>query len=237
MKIFPNLAGGLRTFFGFSQILIVLAAVLWLGILTLVPLVRGRQSDTAKLMLSAGEVTLDTAPDAVELNSSSAKAGTLSLSHLHGTLGANFLSQDPALVSALRWAIIPSMIALLGYGWFVCGALRKLCSNLHRGEVFSENNLRLVRRVGIIMIGYSLIGGLLTVWSNHAMGGYLGQRVAVTGLKMAAQFPGGLGALRFNLQPGFLQETDCLIIGCVVLVLAQAFRQGLALKTESELTV
>ena len=69
------------------------------------------------------------------------------------------------------------------------------------------------------------------------MGTYLGQRAAVTGLKMAGQYPGGLGALRFSLQPGFLQETDCLIVGCVVLLLAQAFRQGLALKTESELTV
>lgn len=237
MKIFPNLAGGLRTFFGLGQVLIALAAALWLGILTVGPLVTGRQLGATQLMLSAGVVTLATAPNAIELTSSSAEAGTLTLSNLRGTLAANFLTQDRALVSALRWAILPSMLALLGYGWFVCGALRKLCSNLNRGEVFSEYNLRLIRRIGIIMIGYGLLGGLLTVWANHVMGSYLGERVAATGIKMAAQFPGGVGTLRFSLQPSFLQETDCLIIGCVVLVLAQAFSQGLALKTESDLTV
>ena len=129
------------------------------------------------------------------------------------------------------------MLALIGYGWLVCGALRRLCGNLNRGEVFSENNLRLIRRVGIIMIGYAVFGSLLTVWSAHVIDGYLDHRVTVTGIKMAAQFPAGLGALHFSPKPGFSQEFDCLIIGSVVLLIAQAFRQGLALKTESELTV
>jgi hypothetical protein len=71
----------------------------------------------------------------------------------------------------------------------------------------------------------------------HVMGSYLSQHAVLTGIKTSFQFPGGVGAVYFNLPENLFSYMDTLITGCLVLVASEAFRQGLVLKTESDLTV
>jgi hypothetical protein len=236
MKLFPNLAGGLRTFFGVLQTIVVVFTIFWLLVFAFGPRLPGR-SDTSRLMVSAGDVFLAAAPHAVQLLSDGAKPDALEVVALRGPLHVDLLSKDHALVSALRLAMFPAMAVLVTFSWLLCGGLRKLCGHISRGEIFSEKNLRLIRNLGGILIGYSIAGGLAAMWASRTFGAYLSEHVNVKGVATAAQYLDGHGAVRFVLADGLSVRIENLVVGCVVLVLAQAFRQGLALKTESELTV
>ena len=61
--------------------------------------------------------------------------------------------------------------------------------------------------------------------------------VALTGLGEALRLPAQAGALHFTLPPGSFSYAGGFVTGCLVLVISEAFRQGLVLKTESDLTV
>ncbi|MFI5357378.1 MAG: DUF2975 domain-containing protein [Opitutales bacterium] len=81
------------------------------------------------------------------------------------------------------------------------------------------------------MIGYGVAGVGVELWAAHVMNGLLSHQVVQTGLEGVA------GTLRFRLSPGMFPIESNLVVGCLVLVMAEVFRQGLALKTETDLTV
>jgi hypothetical protein len=178
-------------------------------------------------MVTAGEVLLRVEPNALDLDVDGASAGAVSLSSLRGTLQMDLLSKDPALVSALRWTVLPAILLFATAAWVTLTSLQCVCANIGRGEVFSETNLRKVKTIGLTLIGYSLLQMLVGLWSSSVMQGYLTQHVTLTGFQAA---PGALGML---MPSGF----SALVTGCLVLVVSEAFRQGLALKTENELTI
>lgn len=237
MKIFPNLAGSLRFYFGLARALVVLFAALWLVTLTFGPSIRKFLGAGPGLMVAVGEASLQTAPNAVGLSADRASPGSLLLGGLRGSLKFDLLTKDDALLSALRWTVFPTIAVLVAFSWLLFGSLRSLCANIEKREVFSENNLRLVRNIGWILIGYNLTGFAVQLLASHVMGGYLSQHVALTGLQTGLQFPGGLGAVRLSFPGGQFPGGIGLVTGGVVLMLSQAFRQGLALKTENDLTV
>jgi hypothetical protein len=237
MKLFPNLAAALRTLFGLFQVLIIGFAVLWLFVMLVMPRFQSRLSGDSRLMVSAGQVIWTVMPEAIHLDSDAAKTGSLKLHGLRGMLDADFLSSDAALASALRWTLFPSMAVMVVFSWLLCGSLRTLCGNIACGEVFSETNLRYVRQVGIVMIAYSVVGAVVAFWASYNMSGYLTQHVTISGLQSALSLSSGHGALRFSLSDGLFPNIDGFVAGCLVLVLTQAFRQGLELKNESDLTV
>jgi hypothetical protein len=237
MKLFTNLPGNLRALFGLLRYLTLLLGVFWLLTLTFHTWIQKRFVDEPKLIVTVGEITLPKAAEAIELTAKDAKPGSMALQNLRGTLQMDLCSNDAAMVSALRWTMIPSMAVVIAFSWTLFSSLRHVCGNIECGEVFSDRNLRLVRSIGIILIAYSLAGGGLELWASYVMGGYFSQHVVLTGLKTSLQFPDGAGALQFNLSPGFLTSQGGLVTGCLVLVVAQAFRHGLNLKTENDLTV
>jgi hypothetical protein len=237
MKIFPNLAGSLRFYFGLTRALIIVFAAFWLVTLTFGPSIRKFFGAGPGLMVAVGEASLQTAPNAVGLSADSASPGSLLLGSLRGSLQIDLLTKDDALLSALRWTVFPSIAVLVAFSWLLFGSLRTLCANIERREVFSENNLRLVRNIGWILIGYNLTGFAVQLLASYVMGGYLSQHVALTGLQTGLQFPGGLGAVRLSFPGGQFPGEIGLVTGGVVLMLSEAFRQGLNLKSENDLTV
>ena len=237
MKISTNLPRLLRLLFGFLRTMTMILAVFWLLTLSYNTWIQKRLGHDTRLMASVGEISLPTAPGSVGLNSDTATPGSLLLPSLRGMLQVDLAGNDNALVSALRWSIFPSMAALIGFSYVLFTALLILCRNLERGDVFNEENLRLVRRIGLNLIAYSLVSAALETWASYILGGYFSQHVALTGLKISLPFASGAGALHFNLPAGLVTTPGGLLIGCLVLVVAEAFRQGLNLKTENDLTV
>lgn len=237
MKIFTNLPGNLRAFFGFLRFTTILMAAFWLLTLTFRTWIQNQFMDDPKLIVTVGHIILPTGHNSVGLSSDSAKSGSLGLVGLRGTLQMDLCSKDAALVSALRWTMIPSMVVMTAFALVLFSTLRNVCANIERGEVFSETNLRLVRNLGVTLIVYSLVVGVLGIWASHVMGVYLSQHVVLTGIQTNLPFPSGMGELNFQLTEGLFSLESGLVTGCLVLVVSEAFRKGLALKTESELTV
>lgn len=238
MKKINKLPGALRRLFGVLRILTVILAAFWLLALTLNTWLQQRLGHDARLMANVGEIALPGATGLVGLSSDTGAAGSLQLQSLHGTLLVDLSRSDSALLSALLWSIIPSMAVLIAFSYVLFSALRNVCANLERGEVFHEQNLRLVRRIGASLIAYSLIGAGLEIWASHVLGGYFGRHVVLTGLKTSLAFPVGSGVMDFfSNAAGLFTTPGALLVGCLVLVVAEAFRQGLNLKTENDLTI
>lgn len=235
MKTTPNLAGSLRFYFGLARALCMVFAAFWLLSLILTPWIQKLFMDDPNLMVTVGEVMLRTDSSAVGLNSASAPPGSLALSSLKGTLQMDLISKDSELVSTLRWTIFPSIAVFIAFAWIIFGSLRNICANIEHGHVFTEENLRLVRRIGFALLTYggaSLVAGL---WATHIMNGYL-SHVMVAGLPVDPQFS-AQGMLRFLMPQGLFSVEASVVTGGLVLMLSAAFRQGLHLKTENDLTV
>ncbi len=237
MKIFTNLPGLLRSLFGFLRVMTLIMAVFWVLTLTFNTWIQKSFGHDARLMASVGEITLPASPGGLGLASDTATPGSLTLHALRGALQMDLANQDTALVSAFRRAIFPSMAVLLISSYVLFTLLRNLCGNLGRGDVFNEENLRLIRRIGVTLIAYSLLSAGLEIWASYVLGGYFNQHVVLTGLQTSLPFAGATPALQFHLPAGLITTQGGVLIGCLVLVVAEAFRQGLNLKTENDLTV
>jgi hypothetical protein len=239
MKMFTNLPGNLRALFSLLRFMTLILAVFWLLMLTFNVWIQRRYMDDPKVAFTFGEAYLQAAPNAVGLDSDTAKPGSLSLVDLRGNLRVDLCSGDFALVSAIYRSLIPVLAVGTGFLWMLFGSLRMMCANIERGEVFSDRNLLLVRRVGWIFIANSVAGFAVAFWAAYVMGGYLGHHVALNGIGTGLLFPGGKGAVGFTMPLGTIPFSGPggLLIGCLVLMISEAFRQGLALKTENDLTV
>ena len=111
--------------------------------------------------------------------------------------------------------------------------LRRLFRNVGRGESFTRQSVYLVQLVGVALIVFSVASAFVESWFAGAVYGYLAGHATLTISGTSLHLPqlhgssigrGGLGGSVFF--PGLL-----------VLALSEVFRQGLALKSEHDLTV
>jgi hypothetical protein len=238
MKRFTNLPGNLRAFFGCLRLLIILFGTGWLINFVLGSWLIGDVfKSSSPMMITAGEVGLTAAPDTVRLDSDVARPGSLVMDNLRSRLQVDLRSNDGALVSATRQAMIPAMAVLVIFSYLLVTSLRNLCANLEIGEVFSDENARLVRRVGLILIWYSVAGFVVGIWASAMINLYFNNHVTVTGLSTIAPKLGIGRALQFSLSTQYFPNFSGLIAGCLVLAISEAFKQGLNLKAENDLTV
>ncbi len=231
MKLFTNLPGNLRALFGFLRILTLLTAFSWLtGAIFFSPLL-GRWLPERNFHITLGDVALKASPDSIRLKADTGNADSLSLHDLRGSLRANFSTRSESLQARLMMSIFPAALVVIITSYLLFTALRNLCAHLEAGQVFTEENLLLVRRVGLILVVSSLANAVLSVWASFLMSTYLhAQAVLGNGLEFAGQ-------VAFELPTGPLSIQTGLIVGCLVLMLTAAFRQGMKLKTENDLTV
>lgn len=145
-----------------------------------------------------------------------------------------------ALSSSMRWWVMGSM--LLGHslvaGWYfwLFGRLRNLCHNLECGLVFSHENTKTISQIGWGLIAYTCFGVLLgIVMSDTIMDPlYVGATIQGTVGEFLKLDPHGF---RFDVGIPTGGPVGNLVLGCLVLLLARAFDQGLKLKAENDLTV
>ena len=112
--------------------------------------------------------------------------------------------------------------------------LRRLFRNVGRGDSFTPQSVRLVQIVGGALIVFSLISAVGESWFAHAMYAYLSEhtQIAISGTSVRLP-PAENAQLIAHLPFG----SPVFLSGLLVLALAEVFRQGLALKRESDLTV
>ncbi len=172
----------------------------------------------------------DTQALGLDFKTSESTTGRVRLDSLQGNLSLDLFSNDRAMAAAAWLGFIPRITILFGLGWYLLGLLRDLCANFASGEVLSENNLKLIRRIGWTFVIVTFINIATKFWSNWVIGGYLKSHVLLTS-------GAGTRPMEIALSGGTFSALDDLITGLLVLVLCEAFRQGLALKAENDLTV
>jgi hypothetical protein len=106
--------------------------------------------------------------------------------------------------------------------------LRRLFRNVERGDSFTEKNIRLVQIVGAALMAFSLASGALDTWASLEVARYFVEHVTIPG--------GTLHVAEAGSQFGLTLDS-AFFAGLLVLALAEVFRQGLALKADSELTI
>lgn len=231
MKIVTNLPGNLRALFAFLRIVIVILGFCWLlnWIFSFSPF-----NYFSHFSLTAGEVALQVDQDSIALKSGTAKPSALAMSSMRGILKAQMGDGDEGLVAALHKTVMPAMFVIVVFSYMLVTSLRNLCRNIEAGEIFTKDNLRLIRGIGFNLVSYSLANMVIGFWSSAVMGSYLGEHAM---LKSGLSFSKTGGSVQFDLPQHVISNPGGLLAGCLVLVLTEAFRQGLTLKTENDLTV
>lgn len=114
--------------------------------------------------------------------------------------------------------------------------LRRLFRNVGRGESFTRDTVRLVQIVGGVLIAFSFVSSFAEGLFAYAVMSYFAQHAVITISGAALYLP----SPHYVMMPrggGFPIGSPIFFTGLLVLALSEVFRQGLALKNESELTI
>jgi hypothetical protein len=231
MKLFSNLPGNLRALFGFLRFTTIITGFLWILAAIFHGPLLWRLIPESSLPITIGHVALQPAQQSAGAKAANAKPEMITVHSLRGTVSADLGGRDFTLQAKVMLTAYPAMAVLIVTSYLLFTALRKVCANLEAGQVFTEENHELVRRVGRVLVVSSLVNAVLGVSASAIMGAYLREQARLeNGLEIA-------GAMAFDLPSGPLSIPTGLVVGCLVLMLTAAFRQGLNLKTENDLTV
>jgi hypothetical protein len=122
----------------------------------------------------------------------------------------------------VRWPVLLGLVCTGGTGVAILDLFRRMLRSVARREVFTAGNIRNVNRLGILFIASSVARLLLAGWLVNRLAAFV-----------AMSWPQGNVALQsFSNADG-----SGIGIGLMILVLAGVFRQGLALKEDSDLTI
>ncbi len=135
---------------------------------------------------------------------------------LTGVKGSLFLDMVSPWYSWLfSMASLGFVLTTLWFFW----VLDRLIQSILSGEPFSETNAVRLRLLGLIVVAGSVVVPLVT----FAMAWWLEKRVELEGFAISPAFPDW--------------SSSTFILGWLIVILAEAFRRGIALREEQELTV
>lgn len=216
-----SLVRNLRTLFGAARIFCFIA--LLISPLSLVLPMPGYASADIRFEPSGLKITQDAHPATAEFR----------LSSLTGNVRASEGRAGNADFERFNRRILLPSLLLTYLLWFaVSDLLWRLCRNIERGEVFTDANLKLLRWLGIAVIVSSYLLAAVRGWENLRVQQFVLQHVRFEGLTLAPA-EGGIHHLLLSL-PLF---NTSILTGLLIFVVAEVFRQGLALKQEADLTV
>jgi hypothetical protein len=125
-------------------------------------------------------------------------------------------------LSNVKWPIVVGVLFTDLAGLAILELFRRMLLSAERGNVFTHDNIRNVRLVGILIIASSAAKLLSAGMLLHRMASFLASRMPAGGPSLETSVDGNAAAV---------------VTGLMILVLAQVFRHGLALKEDSDLTI
>lgn len=237
MKLFTNLPRTLKTVFDFLRYFTVIPVILTIFNLAFAPWLKAHLFMGDRLMIPIGQMALPAGESELKHKADLSKPAPLEIDAVRGIMKMDFLNLDTSGRVALWKTLLPAKLLLGLFGWTLFGLLSGICANISSGNVFSLRNVSLVKWLGFTLIAYSLIGSVIERWASYVMSGYLNAHFALVTENATEMLTGSLYAFQLTRGSNLLSGSSELVVGCLVLVMAEVFRQGLALKTENELTV
>jgi hypothetical protein len=139
------------------------------------------------------------------------------------------------LVEVLKHWGLPMILMNMIFFAVLFDLLRRLFRNVGRGDSFTPQSVRLVQILGGWLILFSFVSAFVEHWFSEAAFAYFAQHTTVTISGTALHLP--LPHNGFMPHVGFPFGSPIFFSGLLVLALSEVFRQGLALKSENDLTV
>ncbi len=183
-----------------------------------------------KVPMPVGEIYFKSPAVSVRGESDAIKNPAGKVTELRGKLSLRPVSTSQSSFHRAL-SLLPMMVGI-AFALLVCHWMWGLCRNVENGEIFSANNLKLVRWLGILLVIEPLVLGVLGIWNAQLLAEYARENISVGGLQ--SELP--MAKLFFGSGSGGF-DIGAIVIGLLVLCLAEVFRQGLLLKQDAELTV
>ena len=159
---------------------------------------------------------------------------TLNLRAFDGNV-AMTVNEPAGAVELIKGYGLPILLSYAVFFTALFELLRRLFRNVGQGESLTPQSVRLVQIVGGSLIVFSLVAAVGESWFAYAMYGYLAEHTQIAISGTPVQLPPA------ERPPWLWYESPFgsaeFLAGLLVLALAEVFRQGLALKRDSELTV
>lgn len=171
---------------------------------------------------------------------------SLSIKDKVGTkdLQASIRTDDPQLARAFSRELRPSMITftlILGTLIIViCEFFRRFFRNVSQGNAFSQANIKNLHKIGTLVIVYTLAFGLFHGITRAKSSDFVAENVAMESLVISDRQPKLKGGFGMSIGVDNMRvhiDFSGILSGLVIVALGEAFRQGLRLKEENELTV
>lgn len=153
----------------------------------------------------------------------------------HAFNGAVTMTVDkPAgMLELLKQYGLPLMLIYALFFTALFELLRRLFRNVGRGESFTPQSVRLVQTIGVSLIVFWLVSGFAESWFAYAAYDFFSQHTQIAVSGTPVKLPAAEHRTWFHIR-----IFDWVFFsGLLVLALAEVFRQGLALKRDSDLTV
>jgi hypothetical protein len=144
--------------------------------------------------------------------------------------------QARGFIDVVKRFLLPLWLVRMLFFTALFELLRRLFRNVGRGDSFTPNTVRLVQILGGLLIAFAYILSFGDGLLEHAIFSYFAQHAVVTVSGSQVHLP----QPRYVMLPhgGFLPVMNPLFFsGLLVLALSEVFRQGVALKKDSELTI
>lgn len=177
-----------------------------------------------------GPVMLAPAPGAMTLKSDTGE--TISIDKLSASVSMK-PSAGEGLAKLVTRRALPLALVYIAFFAFLFDMLRRLFRNVARAESFTDHNVRLVRLIGYSILVFSIAAAVAEGWVERSFVEYLQQHTSVASLHMHV-----IQARNFQIDSAELPfQWSWFLSGLLVLALSEVFRQGLALRKDSELTI
>ena len=170
-----------------------------------------------------------------QLGSVALNGSTFSLTALHGNLDLR-VNQAGGLIAVLEHYGLPVLVLKAAFFATLFWLLFRLFRNVARRESFTQQTVRLVQTIGVALIVFSLVFAAAESWFFHAAYAYVAQHATLQISGTPLRLPHGSQSVTIS-SGGFPFGTPIFFSGLLVLALSEVFRQGLALKSENDLTV
>ncbi len=227
-----KLARVARRIFAVLEVLTVIATAVWCICLFALP---NLPADTE---FDLGRIGLKPETGKFELQYGNPKREPLTLKNLQGDLALKSPGGDDWLFKEIKACELQVILLNSAFFFVLCELLRRQFRNVERGETFSEPNVRLVHKIGVTLIVFAFLSGAAESWYHYQITTYLEPYVTVQGMQMVLVPPSSPSAITFRSGHfEFRVGWGCLLSGLLVLSLGEVFRQGLALKEETALTI
>lgn len=200
---------------------------------------KDESSKAVTVRLDAAELALDLPAEAYELTSETFPGETIRVDNLRGSIEVVNPEDAEPFLRVIRTPLSLFFIFVGLVGGAICEFFRRLFKNVRLGQSFLPANISNLHKIGILVVLLEIGSSVLMVWSHSSAINFVREHVKREGIHLVGPAKQQVGIYRSWFVNGYPVQINLMgiVAGLMILALGEAFRQGLELKQDSELTI